>query len=137
MRKKHDFSEHNKVVSGSPHTFNQPAPESGGTPGGGMNASVGGDSGPSDSSSAGFCNGGMKFADGGEPSPEIKGGGLRGTLADYGSALKQTASDIGDAISQKLSPVADTTQKAIPEARTQYQKSENDRIENAIKENGG
>ena len=42
MRKKHDFSEHNKVVSGSPHTFNQPAPEAGGAAGGGMDATGGG-----------------------------------------------------------------------------------------------
>lgn len=91
MRKKHDFSEHNKVVSGSPHTFAQPAPEAGGAPGGGMDATGGG--------AAAFCEGG-KMADGGKP--EILGGGVRGTLADYGSALKQTASDVGDAIYDKI-----------------------------------
>ena len=91
MRKKHDFSEHNKVVSGSPHTFNQPAPEAGGAAGGGMDATGGG--------AAAFGNGGC-MADGGKP--EILGGGVRGTLADYGSALKQTASDVGEAVGRRL-----------------------------------
>ena len=101
MRKKHSFSEHNKVVSGSPHTFNQPAPEAGGAAGGGMDATGGG--------AAAFGNGGC-MADGGKP--EILGGGVRGTLADYGSALKQTASDVGDAIYDKIKSSTPKTQGA-------------------------
>ena len=107
MQKKHAFSPNHKVVSGK-HNFHpqgQPSTASmGGPP-----QSVGGESGPADGSSAGggmdgmnFCNGGMKYADGGETDHEILGGGVRGTLSDYGNAIKQTASEAVSSIGHSL-----------------------------------
>ena len=95
MLKKHSFSPNHKVVSGK-HNFHpqgQPSTASmGGPP-----QSVGGENGPADGSSASggmdgmnFCNGGMKYADGGECDSRFAGG-VRGTLSDYGNAIKQTA----------------------------------------------
>ncbi len=71
MLKKHSFSPGHKVVTGSKHNFHpQGAPTTASM--GGPPQSVGGDNGPADGSSASggmdgmnFCNGGMKYADGG------------------------------------------------------------------------
>jgi hypothetical protein len=76
MLKSHSFSPNHKIVSKSPHTFHMPgnAPKTGETnvPTGGGSAEPagGGAQGPQD---AEFCNGGMKYADGGEPESGVMG----------------------------------------------------------------
>ncbi len=104
MQKKHSFSPNHKVVTDSPHNFHPhgaPSTASMGAPPsqvGGMDAGGG--------PSANFCNGGMKYADGGD----VLGGGIRGKMADYGSALKDTWNQMtttAPKASQDADPVKD------------------------------
>jgi hypothetical protein len=101
MFKKHAFSPNHKVVTSSKHNFHpngtEPTTAQHGAPPQGPEAIHGG---PSADGSAmdgqtagpvqGFADGGKCMADG----DEILGGGVRGTLHDYGAAIKQTASDL-------------------------------------------
>jgi hypothetical protein len=82
MQKKHSFSPNHKVVTDSKHNhhpFGAPTtasqgqpPESVGGGGGGGGGNPGGESAPADGGPSGgmdgmnFCNGGMKYADGGD-----------------------------------------------------------------------
>lgn len=96
MQKKHSFSPNHKVVTDSKHNhhpFGAPTTASQGQPPAQMGASGDGTQAPQDGGGMdgmNFCNGGMKYDDGGE----ILGGGLKGTLHDYGTAIKQTAHDL-------------------------------------------
>ena len=128
MLKKHAFSPGHKAVLDSPHNFHPhgaPSTASMGAPpsqvGGGPAGAQGGGMDASGGPSANFCNGGMKYADGGD----ILGGGVRGKMADYGSAIKQTASDMfggGD---------------PVKKAQKQAQEDTNAKNDQAIKEAGG
>jgi|SRR5208282_4857725 len=96
MQKKHSFSPNHKVVTDSKHNhhpFGAPTTASQGQPPAQMGASGDGTQAPQDGGGMdgmNFCNGGMKYDDGGE----ILGGGLKGILHDYGTAIKQTAHDL-------------------------------------------
>ncbi len=113
MQKKHSFSPNHKVVTDSKHNhhpFGAPTTASQGQPPAQMGAGGDGTQAPQDGGGEGggmdgmnFCNGGMKYADGGETDHEILGGGVRGTLSDYGNAIKQTASDAVDSVKHSLS----------------------------------
>ncbi len=129
MLKKHSFSPNHKVVDG-PHNFHpagKPTTAPMGAPpeqiGGGPSAAQGGGMDASGGPSANFANGGKAgcYADGGD----ILGGGVRGKMADYGSAIKQTASDMfggGD---------------PVKKAQKQAQEDTNAKNDQAIKEAGG
>ncbi len=113
MQKKHSFSPNHKVVTDSPHNFHPhgaPSTASMGAPpsqvGGGPAGAQGGGMDAGGGPSANFCNGGMKYADGGD----VLGGGIRGKMADYGSALKDTWNQMtttAPKASQDADPVKD------------------------------
>ena len=134
MFKKHELSPHHKVVTDSKHNFHpngtKPGTASMGTPpstlhGGpdGPAAAGEGTAGPMES----FCNGGMKYADGGE----ILGGGIRGKMADYGSAIKQTFNDMTKSSSSGSS--ANAGEKASGTVGRDF----DNHVDQATKEAGG
>ena len=134
MFKKHALSPNHKVVTDSPHNFHphgtKPSTASMGSPPASLH---GGPDGPAMPGEGGagpvesFCNGGMKYADGGE----ILGGGIRGKMADYGSAIKQTLSDM-----TKPSPRT-TTPNGGERPSGPVGKDFDDRTERAVKDAGG
>ena len=114
MIKKHAFSPNHKVVTNSPHNFHphgapttasmgSPPSEMGGgpsgAPGGGMDAGGG--------PSANFCNGGMKYADGGYTGAPSK-------LSMAADAVKGAAGDLINKVRGAASsdPVADAQSQA-------------------------
>jgi hypothetical protein len=113
MLKKHSFSPGHKVVTGSKHNFHpQGAPTTASQgqppqqmPGAGGDGTQAPQEGQGGMDGMNFCNGGAKYADGGDTKPDIMGGGVRGTLSDYGNAVGQTASDAWDKMT-KPNPVA-------------------------------
>jgi len=136
MQKKHSFSPNHKVVTDSKHNFHPhgaPTTAGMGQPPSQMGAGGDGTQAPQEGESQGggmdgmnFCNGGMKYADGGDV-PDIKGGGIRGTLSDYGNAIKQTGSDAVDSIKHSLS--MDRT----PGQPTRHEQQINDYVDEASK----
>ena len=79
MIKKHAFSPNHKVVTDSPHNFHpagKPTTASMGAPpsdlGGGPSGAPGGGMDAGGGPAANFCNGGMKYADGGYTGPPSK-----------------------------------------------------------------
>jgi hypothetical protein len=101
MFKKHAFSPNHKVVTASKHNFHpngtEPTTAPHGTNPQGPLAVHGGpsaDGSAQDGQTAGpvqsFADGGKCMADG----DEILGGGVKGTLHDYGTAIEQTAHDL-------------------------------------------
>jgi hypothetical protein len=132
MQKKHSFSPNHKVVDG-PHNFHphgKPGTASMGAPpknlgdpdgDGDVHTSAEPAGGGAQGPGMNFCNGGMKYADGGD----ILGGGWRGKMADYGSAIKQTAKD--------LTGMGNPVKKAQGDA----QEATNNKIDQAVKDAGG
>ncbi|MFI5382316.1 MAG: hypothetical protein ACHRHE_23720 [Tepidisphaerales bacterium] len=127
MQKKHTFSPNHKVVDG-PHNFHpagKPGTATMGAPpsqlGGGPSAAQGGGMDASGGPSANFCNGGMKYADGGYTGPPSK-------LEMAGDAVKTAAKGLMGSRGGS-DPVVDAQHEA--------QASTNKRIDDAVKEAGG
>jgi hypothetical protein len=118
MLKKHTFSPNHKVVAG-PHNY---SPE-GGSPG---PAAINARGSSMHQASAEPAGGGaagpapQMFSNGGQP--DIMGGGIRGTLSDYGNAIKQTAKDL----------VSTAKRDPVDEAQKQAQTDRNNATNAAI-----
>ena len=106
MQKKHTFSPNNKMVDGphNHHPFGKPGTAMGSMPaGGGPSAAPGGGMDAGGGPSANFCNGGMKYADGGytgAPSKlEMATDAVKGAASDFVKKVRGAASSdpVGDA----------------------------------------
>ena len=125
MIKKHAFSPNHKVVTDSPHNFHpagKPSTASMGAPpselGGGPAGAPGGGMDAAGGPSANFCNGGMKYADGGYTGAPSK-------LSMATDAVKGAASDFAD----KVRSV--TSSNPVGDARTKAQEQRNKTIDDA------
>jgi hypothetical protein len=126
MIKSHKFSPNNKIVAGAKHNFSMPgqspkteAPNES-TGGGSAEPAGGGAQGPAPEA---FCNGGQRYDDGGA----ILGGGIRGKMADYGSALKDTWNQM-----TSTSPKGGANSDPVASAQASAQKSRNKTIDDTV-----